>query len=131
MVYPNLTRIPYRQRRSGRVGEFVVATALLAFTLPLTVIVAIAIKFESRGPIFIQQRRIGAAGEHYVALKFRTTVDKSAKLPRDSVAMARHMTRVGRFLRYTRIENLPQLVNVLRGEMSCINPRFERPFFLD
>ena len=86
---------------------------LLVLALPLMVVVAIAIKCDGPGPIFVHRQRF-AAGRQYIALKFRSPP-----------------TRVGRFLRYTHIENLPQLVNVLRGDMSCIHPRPECPFFLD
>lgn len=132
MVQRNLTRTPYRPDRSDRIGEFVVASVLLALTLPLIAIVAIAIKCESPGPILVRQRRISARGEHFTAVKFRTTVYKFQQRSRN-----RHrgenpqLTRLGWLLRYSRIENLPQLINVLRGEMSCMNPRFGYPFFLD
>lgn len=128
MVHSNLTRMSYRDGRAGRVGECVAASALLALTLPLTMIVAIAIKCESTGPVFVRQQRTGAAGRHYVALKFRTARRQFAQGPYEN---AYHTTGVGWLLRYTRIENLPQLVNVLRGEMSCLSSRSGRPFFLD
>ena len=91
-------------------------------TLPLMVLVAIAIRREGPGPI-LAHRISFAAGRQYIALKFRST-------PRDN-QFGRPTTPVGRFLRYTRIENLPQLVNVFRGEMSCVHPRPGCPFFLD
>jgi lipopolysaccharide/colanic/teichoic acid biosynthesis glycosyltransferase len=132
MVQPNLTRSPYEQRPAGRLGEWLVASVLLILTLPLIVIVAVAIKCESAEPIFVRQSRLGAAGEYYVAVKFRTTRE-GGQTPENGgqAGLARYMTRLGWFLRQTRIENLPQLVNVFRGEMSCINPRFGCPFFLD
>ena len=128
MAQPNLTRTPYRQSPTGRLGELLVASALLALTLPLMAIVAIAIKCDSPGPILVRQRKITPAGDHFIAVKFRTTVYGSGPLPNEE---ARYTTRVGWFLKLTRIENLPQLTNVLRGEMSCINPGFGCPFFLD
>jgi lipopolysaccharide/colanic/teichoic acid biosynthesis glycosyltransferase len=90
-----------------------VASALLVLTLPLMILVAVAIRCDGHGPILVHRRRF-AAERQYIALKFRSSA-----------------TPVGRFLRYTQIENLPQLVNVFRGEMSCINPRPRCPFFLD
>jgi len=132
MVQPNLTRSPYEQRPAGRLGEWLVASALLILTLPLIVVVAVAIKCESAEPILVRQSRIGAGGQYYVAVKFRTTrVAGQISGNGGQTGVARHMTRLGWFLRQTRIENLPQLVNVFRGEMSCVNPRFGYPFFLD
>jgi lipopolysaccharide/colanic/teichoic acid biosynthesis glycosyltransferase len=106
---------------AGRVADWVVAGVLLILATPLIVGLALAIKCDTKGPVFIRRKRV-AAGRPYTALKFRST-------PRDNAFG--HPTRVGRLLQNTQIENLPQLVNVLRGEMSCINPRPERPFFLD
>jgi lipopolysaccharide/colanic/teichoic acid biosynthesis glycosyltransferase len=99
----------------------VVAIALLVFTIPLIIFVAVAIKCDTRGPIFVRRKRI-VVGRPYAAFRFRSTPEDDA---------FGHPTRIGRFLQYTQIENLPQLVNVLRGEMSCLNPRAECPFFLD
>jgi lipopolysaccharide/colanic/teichoic acid biosynthesis glycosyltransferase len=110
------------ERPTERLADWVVASALLVFALPLMVLVAIAIKCDSPGPILVHPRCF-AAGRQYIALKFRST-------PRDNPS-GRPTTPVGRFLRYTRIENLPQLVNVFRGEMSCVSPRPRCPFFLD
>jgi lipopolysaccharide/colanic/teichoic acid biosynthesis glycosyltransferase len=105
-----------------------VAGALIVLTLPLLVLVAFAIKCDSSGPIIARQERVGARGQRFTALKFRTTHHYSVLGPADWRV---DRTRIGWFLRYTRIENIPQLVNVLRGEMSCLNPRSECPFFLD
>jgi lipopolysaccharide/colanic/teichoic acid biosynthesis glycosyltransferase len=112
----------FTERSTERVGDWAVAGALFVLTLPLMALVAIAIKCDSPGPILVHQICF-AAGRQYTALKFRST-------PRDN-QFGRPTTLVGRFLRYTRIENLPQLVNVFRGEMSCVNPRPRCPFFLD
>jgi lipopolysaccharide/colanic/teichoic acid biosynthesis glycosyltransferase len=118
MTQTNLTPGPYQQRRAGkRWDELLVALALSILTLPLIALLALAIKCESPGPVISKCSRVGT-GQLLSIYKFRCGV-------------AGDLTRVGRFLRYTRIENLPQLVNVLRGEMSCISSRSERPFFLD
>jgi lipopolysaccharide/colanic/teichoic acid biosynthesis glycosyltransferase len=103
-----------------RAGEWAAAYALLIVVLPLMTFIALAIKCDSRGPILIRRERI-ARGRPYVAFQFRCTShdDPFGRL-----------TRVGRFLRFTGIEDLPQLYNVFRGEMSCLNPRPEAPFFL-
>ncbi len=103
-------------------ADFVISCLLFATTFPLMIIVALAIKWESSGPLLERQICIGAGGRRFQMLKFRTAVhDAEAARP----------TRIGRFLRYTRIEALPQLINVLRGEMSMIDQDGHSPAFLD
>jgi lipopolysaccharide/colanic/teichoic acid biosynthesis glycosyltransferase len=113
-------------------GDVVTAGALIAYTLPLLAIVALAIKYDSPGPVFYRQERIRLRGGRFIALKFRTTVHCSERgegpirrAHRDAC-----LTRVGRLLRFTRIDNLPQLVNVIRGEMSAIGAGPGCPYFL-
>jgi lipopolysaccharide/colanic/teichoic acid biosynthesis glycosyltransferase len=106
-------------------AEFVVACLLLALTLPLMAIVAIAIKCESRGPVFIRAKRLTRHGRSLTTLKFRT-----AEVLEGGPSIYAPLTRVGRLLRFTRVDGLPQLVNVLRGDMSCLGDP-GRPFFLD
>lgn len=116
--------------RAWRFGDFVAACVLIAFTLPLMTIVAIAIKFESPGPVFERTPRIGSGGRRFEMRSFRTTAhgveDRGLKWRR-----AAQMTRLGPYLRYTRIDALPQLINVLRGEMSIIDTGAYTPSFLD
>ena len=96
----------------------VIACVLLAIASALMIIVALAIKLESAGPVLERQQRIGRGGRRFQKLKFRTTTHE----PRHATpAWARQTTQVGEFLRHTRLEDLPQLINVLRGEMSIIN----------
>jgi lipopolysaccharide/colanic/teichoic acid biosynthesis glycosyltransferase len=107
---------------TARAGEIIAAGLILLACLPLMLFVALAIKWDSTGPILVQRRRM-ARGHFYIVLKFRTTYDGRE---------FGHITRVGRFLRYSSIESLPQLLNVFRGEMSCLNfASPERPFFLN
>jgi lipopolysaccharide/colanic/teichoic acid biosynthesis glycosyltransferase len=114
--------------RMKRVGDVVIACAILAITLPLMVIVALAIKCESSGPVLERQPCIRSGGRRFRMLKFRTSVhDPEQSTP----VWAQRMTRVGRLLRYTRIEVLPQLVNVLRGEMGIIDGDEGSPSFLE
>jgi lipopolysaccharide/colanic/teichoic acid biosynthesis glycosyltransferase len=111
-----------------RLADFVIASVLLAITLPLMIIVALAIKVESAGPILDRQSCSGRGGRRFQMLKFRTTVlDPEHATP----AWARKTTEVGQFLRPTRIESLPQLINVLRGEMSIIDREAGSPSVLD
>jgi lipopolysaccharide/colanic/teichoic acid biosynthesis glycosyltransferase len=111
-----------------RLVDLVIACVLLAITLPLMSIVALAIKWESPGPILHRQTCIGRGGRRFQSLKFRTAVhDPEHTIPE----WARTPTQIGHFLRYTRIEALPQLINVLRGEVSMIDPDGNSPSFLD
>jgi lipopolysaccharide/colanic/teichoic acid biosynthesis glycosyltransferase len=113
-----------------RLGELAAACALIAFTLPLMAIVAIAIKCESPGPVLQRQQRVGIGGRRFHALKFRTTLD-AVDDPGIAWHRASQMTRMGPYLRYSRIEALPQLINVLRGEMSMIDSGGCSPSFRD
>jgi lipopolysaccharide/colanic/teichoic acid biosynthesis glycosyltransferase len=111
-----------------RLGDFLIACLLLAITSPLMLIVALAINLESAGPVLDRQTCIGRGGRRFQMLKFRTTVhDPRLATP----AWAQKTTQVGEFLRYTRIEDLPQLINVLRGEMSMIDRDPGSPSLLD
>jgi len=114
--------------RIRRVGDLLISCVLLIIALPLMIIVSLVIKLGSPGPVLDRQNCIGCNGRRFQALKFRTTVHdpKHATAP-----WARQTTQVGEFLRYTRIEDLPQLINVLRGEMSIIDRDARSVSFLD
>jgi sugar transferase (PEP-CTERM system associated) len=109
------------------------ALVLLALALPVMVIAAAAIALESGFPIIYRQERVGRAGRTFMCLKFRSMrVDAERDgVPRWAAAGDPRATRVGRVLRKTRIDELPQLLNVLRGEMSLVGPRPERPAFVE
>jgi lipopolysaccharide/colanic/teichoic acid biosynthesis glycosyltransferase len=92
--------------------------------------VCVAIKLESFGPAFCRQPRLDANGQFFLAFKFRTTFYEQEWTPRPIRGWSARETRVGQFPRHTRIEDLPQLVNVLRGEISLI-PRMKVPNLLD
>ena len=115
-------------RQMRRLGDIVIACLLLAITSPLMLVVALAIKLEGGGPFLDRQNCISCSGRRFQALKFRTTA-YDPKLP--TTAWAQKTTQVGEFLRYTRIEDLPQLINVLRGEMSIIDRDARSVSFLD
>jgi lipopolysaccharide/colanic/teichoic acid biosynthesis glycosyltransferase len=113
--------------RMRRLGDVLIACALLCFTLPLLLLTAVAIKCGSPGPIFERQERVGAAGRRFKLLTFRTAVHDPERV---GPIWAREVTRIGHFLRYTRIDALPQLINVLRGDISLIETGAEpSPFF--
>src|ERR1051325_334643 len=120
----SLRRLQFSQRaypntQSGqikRVAEVLIASALVAITLPLISFLALAIQWEGPGPILERHSRIGRDGRRFEMLKFRTTEADDPEHARP--AWARKTTQMGELLRYTRMESLPQLFNVLRGEMS-------------
>mgnify|MGYP000945698102 FL=1 len=116
-----------------RVTDIIFATAIMAVTWPIMLITAIAIRLESRGPVLYKQERVGLNGQPFSVVKFRsmrTDAEKDGK-PRWATLNDDRVTRVGRFIRKVRIDELPQLFNVLRGEMSMVGPRPERQFFVD
>jgi exopolysaccharide biosynthesis polyprenyl glycosylphosphotransferase len=100
---------------------------------PLFPLIALAIKLDSSGPIFYTQERTGKAGRTFQLTKLRSMTQDAEKLagPIWAVEDDPRITRVGRFLRKSRLDELPQLVNILRGEMSMIGPRPERPYFVE
>ena len=109
--------------RIARLGDFLIAGVLLAITLPLIVIAVLTIKLESPGPVLDRRTCIGRGGRRFEMLKFRTAVhDPYRPAP---------PWGLGRFLWTTRVEALPQLVNVLRGEMSIIDRAGGSCSFLD
>jgi len=111
-----------------RLGDCVIASVILAFAAPLMLLVALAIKLESPGPVLVKHTCIGRGGRRFQLLKFRTAM----RDPRHGASTwTRSPTPMGAFLRYTRIEDLPQLINVLRGEMSIIDRDAHTPSFLD
>ena len=113
--------------RMRRVGDLFIALVLLVIAFPLIIVVALAIKSESAGPVFQRQSCIGYGGRRFQMLKFRTTHDREHETP----AWNRKATRVGLWLWRTRIESLPHLINVLRGEMSIVDRDGRSPSFLD
>ncbi len=116
--------------RRGR--DLVACGALLVVTLPLAVVAACLIKLDSPVPVFYRQARVGRHGKTFTLLKFRSMrTDAERDGPRWASVRDPRVTRVGGFLRLTRIDELPQLFNVLRGDMSLIGPRPERPHFVD
>jgi sugar transferase (PEP-CTERM system associated) len=116
-----------------RMFDVVASLLLLLFSLPVLVFTGIAIKLESRGPVFYRQERVGLNGKTFMLLKFRSMRTDAEKdgVPRWAAVNDNRITRVGSFIRKTRIDEIPQIFNVLKGEMSFIGPRPERPFFVD
>src|SRR6185295_8598318 len=103
------------------------AIGILAF--PVAALAALAIRLDTRGPVFYKQQRVGRGGKPFTIWKFRTMIADAEAKTGAVWAGARdpRVTRVGAFLRKTRIDELPQLLNVIRGDMDLVGPRPERP----
>ncbi len=111
----------------------VISSALgLLLSLPLSLLVALAIKLDSPGPIFYRQERVGEDGKTFTLLKFRSMrKDSEGNVPKWAGVNDDRVTRIGRFIRKSRFDEIPQMINVLKGDMSFIGPRPERPFFVE
>ncbi|MGE0070569.1 MAG: TIGR03013 family XrtA/PEP-CTERM system glycosyltransferase [Thiomonas sp.] len=116
-----------------RLFDMVSASVLLLVLWPIMLLAALFIKLEDKGPVFFQQQRVGLFGRPFYCLKFRSMRTDAEKdgVARWASTNDSRITRVGAFIRKTRIDELPQLINVLRGEMSMVGPRPERPTFVD
>ena len=110
-----------------------VALFLLILTSPLFLMISLAIKLDSPGPVFYRQKRVSWNGNPFTMLKFRTmAVDAESDTgPIWTKKNQNRTTRLGRFLRKTSLDEIPQFLNVLRGEMSIVGPRPERPYFVE
>lgn len=115
-----------------RTTDFAIAAVLLVLTSPIAIVAALAVKLGSSGPVFYRQRRVGQGGVQFTIWKFRTMLENAEQ--GSGPVLATHedqrVTPVGRILRATRIDEIPQLWNVLNGTMSLIGPRPERPEFV-
>jgi putative colanic acid biosynthesis UDP-glucose lipid carrier transferase len=107
-----------------RALDVILALTLIVLTLPILALVTLAVALDSRGPVLFAQKRIGRFGEAFAIYKFRTmhVLENGAQVVQASRNDAR-ITRVGRFLRQSSLDELPQLFNVLSGEMSLVGPR--------
>lgn len=130
-LYP--TNLRAWQRAAKRLVDLVVSLMVLIPFLPLWVLIGILIKLDSRGPVFFSQERVGKRGKVFTLYKFRSMIeDAEAETgPIWATAGDRRITRVGRILRTLRLDEIPQFINVLKGEMSLVGPRPERPFFVE
>ncbi|MEZ5962762.1 MAG: TIGR03013 family PEP-CTERM/XrtA system glycosyltransferase [Planctomycetota bacterium] len=116
-----------------RTLDIVASLTGLALSAPISLLAVLLIKVDSRGPVFFRQPRVGQDGVHFNVLKFRTMRTDAEKHTGPVWAKANddRITRVGRVLRLTRIDEIPQMLNVLAGHMSFVGPRPERPFFVE
>lgn len=114
-----------------RLFDLCFSISALVLLFPLFLIVAIAIKLDSKGPVFFRQERVGLNGRSFKIYKFRTMVKNAAEIgPNITPSSDPRITRVGAFLRKWYLDELPQLINVLKGEMSVVGPRPETPEYV-
>ena len=130
-IMPQL--MPEWEKKIKRLMDIVISFLILTLTFPVTLLVAIAIKIDSKGPVFFLQERMGLNGKIFKVIKFRSMIDNAEAYsgPVWSTKDDPRITRVGKFIRRTRIDEIPQMINVLKGEMSLVGPRPERPFFVE
>src|ERR1700691_3564364 len=115
-----------------RVFDLVLSSLLILLTLPMWLVAAIMVKATSRGPVFFHQERTGQSGRRFVMFKFRSMyIDTPTYGRSPESATDKRITPAGRFLRRTSLDELPQLLNVLRGEMSLVGPRPEMHYITD
>jgi sugar transferase (PEP-CTERM system associated) len=119
--------------RLKRVCDVLFSLVLLLLTAPLVAIIAVAIQLDSPGSTIFRQERVGLNGSRFTLYKFRSMRQDAEKHSGPTWAKEQddRCTRVGAFIRRCRIDELPQLINVLRGDMSFVGPRPERPYFVD
>lgn len=123
--------ITVRKWRLRTLAGKLLALCVLVFLLPVSLLVALAIKLDSKGPVFFRQQRTGLYNREFQILKFRSMAkDAERNGAQWAVTDDARITRVGHFLRKTRFDELPQLVNVIRGDMALIGPRPEREVFI-
>jgi lipopolysaccharide/colanic/teichoic acid biosynthesis glycosyltransferase len=117
--------------RLKRAIDFIAAALLLVLAAPLFICVAALIKLDTKGPVLIRQRRIGKGGVPFLMWKFRSMLRSAPRYERSPVSDTDpRLTNIGRVLRRLSIDELPQLLNVLQGDMSLVGPRPEMPFIV-
>jgi exopolysaccharide biosynthesis polyprenyl glycosylphosphotransferase len=131
------------ERVIKHVSDLVIALSALVFALPLSILIAIAIRLDSPGPVIFRQQRVGEGGQLFWMFKFRSMVKDAEQQQAEMLQMNEEgelvykhrndprITRVGRIIRRTSLDEMPQILNVLRGEMSIVGPRPELPVLVE
>lgn len=130
-VMPEL--MPEWEKKLKRLMDILLSLILIVITFPITLLTSIAIKLESKGPVFYRQERMGMNGKIFRIVKFRTMIKDAEKYtgPVWSSKDDPRITKVGKLIRKIRVDEIPQVYNVLKGDMSFVGPRPERPFFVE
>jgi exopolysaccharide biosynthesis polyprenyl glycosylphosphotransferase len=123
LVFAKGFRVARGHAAIGRAMSLIVAAAGLVLVAPLMALIALAVKLESRGPVFFRQERIGRHGKRFSLIKFRTMRPAASEVSAWVRDNADRITRVGRVLRKFRLDELPQFLNILRGDMNLVGPR--------
>jgi sugar transferase (PEP-CTERM system associated) len=133
LVYSDGFKVSPLRRIGKRAGDIAMSLAVLLVAAPILIVTAVAIVLDSGRPVLYRQRRLGRNGREFDMLKFRSMVQHAEKKSGPTWAGQNdpRVTRVGRIIRKLRIDELPQLINVLRGEMSFVGPRPERKHFVE
>jgi len=130
-IMPEL--MPEWEKKLKRIMDIFISLLILIFSSPILILTAIAIKIDSKGPVLFKQERLGQNGKPFNVLKFRSMIVDAEKYsgPVWSQKDDPRVTRMGKFVRRARIDEIPQMINVLKGEMSLVGPRPERAFFVE
>ena len=130
-IMPEL--MPEWEKKLKRILDVLISFFILLVTLPLNVLVAILIKVDSKGPVFFKQQRSGMNNKTFKIIKFRSMYEDAEEQtgPIWSQRDDPRVTRIGKIIRKLRIDEIPQMYNVLKGEMSLVGPRPERPYFVE
>jgi sugar transferase (PEP-CTERM system associated) len=133
MIFGEGFRQGFVRETVKRFFDVATSAALVLLTLPIMLVAAICIYFEDGGPIFYRQERVGQGGRVFTIFKFRSMRNDAERdgRPRWAGTNDDRATVVGRIIRKLRVDELPQILNVLRGDMSFVGPRPERPFFVE
>ncbi|PID60881.1 MAG: undecaprenyl-phosphate glucose phosphotransferase [Ignavibacteriae bacterium] len=130
-IMPQL--MPEWEKKVKRFLDISISFLILAITSPILLIITVAIKIDSKGPVIFKQKRTGLNGKEFNVYKFRSMVHNAEQIsgPVWSTKDDPRITKVGKFIRKIRIDEIPQMYNVLKGEMSLVGPRPERPYFVE
>jgi exopolysaccharide biosynthesis polyprenyl glycosylphosphotransferase len=132
LLTTDTNNMPDWQVSTKRFIDIIVSLTAMILLIPVYLILAIAVKMSSKGPIFFTQERIGKNRQPFKIIKFRTMVVNAEKDgPKLSSSHDNRITKVGKFLRKTRLDEFPQFWNVLKGDMSLVGPRPERQYYID
>jgi exopolysaccharide biosynthesis polyprenyl glycosylphosphotransferase len=132
MIFNSGFHISKRQLFIKRIASIVLSSLMVLVASPVILLIMVLIKLDSKGPIFHKQERVGREGRVFSLWKFRSMIENAEQEtgPVWSAVGDKRVTRAGKILRRYRLDELPQLFNVLRGDMSLVGPRPERPHFV-
>jgi len=132
LIEVNAETMPIWQQSIKRFLDVLLSLIAILLLLPVYVVLSVAVKLSSPGPIFFLQERVGLNGKSFKIIKFRTMFQDAEKAgPQLSSAHDKRITPVGRYMRKMRLDEFPQFLNVLKGDMSLVGPRPERQFYID